>query len=95
MKDLSQTFDNMHASFKAKMQESGKQKEPVCESLNNWNKIKPLILKHAFNKTGLGPAVFFPGPGELHSFFTRPVTDEVRAAWYRMAAKYRNNFNVN
>lgn len=95
MKDLSQTFDNMHASFKAKMLEDGKQKEPVCRSLNDWNRIKALILKQTFKRTGFPPAAFFPGPGELHSFFTRPVTDEVRAAWYRMSSKYRNNFDVN
>lgn len=95
MKDLSQTFDTMHASFKAKMQESGKQKEPVGRSLNDWQKIKSAVLKEVYRKFGVGPAVIYPGPGELHSFFTRPVTDEVRAAWYRMSSRYRNNFKVN
>jgi hypothetical protein len=95
MKDLSQTFDTMHASFKAKVREDGKQKEPVCRSLNDWNLIKALILKQTFKRTGFTPAAFFPNPGELDRFLTKPATDEVRAAWYRMSSKYRNNFDVN
>lgn len=95
MKDLSQTFNTTHASFKAKMREAGNQKEPSMKSLNDWQKIKSDVLKEVHRKFGIKPADVYPGPGELHSFFTKPVTDEVRAAWYRMSSRYRNNFNVN
>lgn len=93
METLIQTADQLVINFRAKQISQGKVKEPQMRSLNHPAQVKNKLLNLVFKRSGFTPSDLFEGD-ELFNFLNKPLTDSQRLAWYKLSAKYRNNFKV-